>query len=134
MADFGIARAIGLASGNSLTARGLPIGTAAYMSPEQAQGERRRRCPQRRIQPGCVLYEMLTGRMAFGGASLREVLAKQAAGEPTPVTDAAPRGPPAAVAGIVTRALAKRPGGALRQRGRDGVRPARRPGRAGAAS
>ena len=52
VADFGIARAIGLASGNSLTASGLPIGTAAYMSPEQAQGERRRRSAERRLQPG----------------------------------------------------------------------------------
>ena len=93
VADFGIARAIGLASGNSLTARGLPIGTAAYMSPEQAQGGRRRSA-QRRVQPGCVLYEMLTGKMAFGGVNLREVLAKQAAGQPTPVPSCAPRSRP----------------------------------------
>jgi serine/threonine-protein kinase len=57
---------------------------------------------------GCVLYEMLTGRMAFGGANLKEVLAKQASGEPRPVSELRPDVPPAVV-GVVSRALAKRP-------------------------
>jgi serine/threonine-protein kinase len=108
VADFGIARAIGLASGNSLTARGLPIGTAAYMSPEQAQGEGGSDPRSDVYGTGCVVYEMLTGRMAFGGANLREVLAKQATGQPTPITELRPEVPPNVVA-IVTRALAKRP-------------------------
>ena len=108
VADFGIARAIGLASGNSLTAKGLPIGTAAYMSPEQAQGVTGGDPRSDVYSLGCVLYEMLTGRMAFGGASLREVLAKQAGGEPTPVQTVRPEVPDA-VAAIVVRALAKRP-------------------------
>ena len=108
VADFGIARAIGLASGNSLTARGLPIGTAAYMSPEQAQGEGGSDPRSDVYSAGCVLYEMLTGRMAFGGANLREVLAKQATGQPTPIAELRPEVPPGVVA-IVTRALAKRP-------------------------
>ena len=107
VADFGIARAIGLASGNSLTARGLPIGTAAYMSPEQAQGEGGSDPRSDVYGAGCVLYEMLTGRMAFGGANLREVLAKQASGQPTPIAELRPEVPPNVVA-IVSRALAKR--------------------------
>ncbi len=108
VADFGIARAIGLASGNSLTAKGLPIGTAAYMSPEQAQGTTGGDPRSDVYSLGCVLYEMLTGRMAFGGANLREVLAKQAVGEPTPVQTLRPEVPDAVTA-IVARALAKRP-------------------------
>jgi serine/threonine protein kinase len=108
VADFGIARAIGLASGNSLTARGLPIGTAAYMSPEQAQGQSGGDPRSDVYGAGCVLYEMLTGKMAFGGANLREVLAKQTSGEPTPVTELRPEVPPGVVS-IVSRAMAKRP-------------------------
>ncbi|HET7425874.1 MAG TPA: protein kinase [Gemmatimonadales bacterium] len=108
VADFGIARAIGLASGNSLTAKGLPIGTAAYMSPEQAQGATSGDPRSDVYSLGCVLYEMLTGRMAFGGASLREVLAKQATGQPDPLQAIRPEVPDA-VAAIVTRALAKQP-------------------------
>ncbi len=108
VADFGIARAIGLASGNSLTARGLPIGTAAYMSPEQAQGVSGGDPRSDVYGAGCVLYEMLTGKMAFGGANLREVLAKQTSGEPTPVTELRPEVPPGVVS-IVSRAMAKRP-------------------------
>ena len=108
VADFGIARAIGLASGNSLTARGLPIGTAAYMSPEQALGATGGDPRSDVYGAGCVIYEMLTGRMAFGGTNLREVLARQATGEPTPIADLRPDVPPG-VTGIVARALAKRP-------------------------
>jgi eukaryotic-like serine/threonine-protein kinase len=108
VADFGIARAIGLASGNSLTARGLPIGTAAYMSPEQAQGSGGGDPRSDVYSSGCVIYEMLTGKMAFGGVNLREVLAKQAAGQPTSLKELRPEVTPAVVA-IVDRALAKRP-------------------------
>jgi eukaryotic-like serine/threonine-protein kinase len=108
VADFGIARAVGLASGSTLTARGLPIGTAAYMSPEQVLGNERGDPRSDVYSAGCVLYEMLTGRMAFGGGSLREVLARHTEGSPAPVAELRPEVPPAVVA-IVDRALAKSP-------------------------
>ena len=109
VADFGIARAVGLASGSTLTARGLPIGTAAYMSPEQVLGNERGDPRSDVYSAGCVLYEMLTGRMAFGGGSLREVLARHTEGAPAPVAEFRPEVPLAVVA-IVDRALAKSPG------------------------
>jgi serine/threonine-protein kinase len=108
VSDFGIARAIGLASGNSLTARGLPIGTAAYMSPEQALGSGKGDARSDVYSTGCLLYEMLTGRMAFGGPNLREVLLKQTSGEPTPIQQIRPEVPDAVV-GIVAKALTKQP-------------------------
>ena len=108
VADFGIARAVGLASGNTLTARGLPIGTAAYMSPEQVLGDAKGDARSDVYSAGCVLYEMLTGRMAFGGGSLREVLLRQTEGSPTPLAELRPEVPPAVV-DIVDRALAKAP-------------------------
>jgi eukaryotic-like serine/threonine-protein kinase len=107
MADFGIARAIGLAGGNTLTARGLPIGTASYMSPEQALGATTGDARSDVYSTGCVLYEMLTGQMAFGGANLKEVLGKQASAMPRPVSQLRPEVPPGIVS-IVSRALAKR--------------------------
>jgi eukaryotic-like serine/threonine-protein kinase len=55
VADFGIARAVGLASGSTLTARGLPIGTAAYMSPEQVLGNERGDPRSDVYSAGCVL-------------------------------------------------------------------------------
>jgi len=108
VADFGVARAIGLAGGSSLTGGLLPIGTAAYMSPEQALGQGAADQRSDVYSTGCVLYEMLTGRMAFGGANLREVLTKQAAGNPTPVEQLRPEVTPGVVA-IVGRAMAPRP-------------------------
>jgi serine/threonine protein kinase len=107
MADFGIARAVGLAGGNTLTARGLPIGTASYMSPEQAVGATAGDARSDIYSTGCVLYEMLTGQMAFGGVNLKEVLGKQASAAPLPVRELRPEVPPAIVS-IVSRALAKR--------------------------
>ena len=80
--DFGLAKAaIGdatdLTQASTMlgdTREGIILGTAAYMSPEQARGQ----VVDKRTDVwafGCVLYEMLTGRMAFGGATLSDTLA-----------------------------------------------------------
>jgi Tol biopolymer transport system component len=89
--DFGLARILDDAAptvGDSAaltqqapTQAGRVIGTAPYMSPEQARGER----VDRRTDIwsfGCVLYEMLSGRMAFAGDSLPDVMAAVVGGEP----------------------------------------------------
>ena len=78
------------------------------MSPEQALGSGTSDARSDVYSAGCLLYEMLTGRMAFGGTNLREVLARQATGEPTPMRDLRAE-VPEEVAHIVAKALAKRP-------------------------
>ena len=81
--DFGIARAISEAGGERLTETGLAVGTAAYMSPEQADsaGEIDARADIYAL--GCVLYEMLTGDPPFVGSSAQAILARKAT-EPAP--------------------------------------------------
>ena len=61
VADFGIARAIRAAGGEMLTQAGLPIGTPAYMSPEQLGGDPLIDGRSDVYGVGCVLYELLTG-------------------------------------------------------------------------
>jgi len=72
--DFGLAKAAtGDGSHPDLSRDGVLLGTAGYMSPEQARGE----AVDRRTDIwafGCVLYEMLTGQSGFGGATTVEVL------------------------------------------------------------
>ena len=64
-----------------MTRAGVILGTAAYMSPEQARGEE----VDKRADIfafGCVLYELLTGKRAFGGKTVTDTLAKVLEGEP----------------------------------------------------
>ncbi|WP_329332981.1 PQQ-binding-like beta-propeller repeat protein [Streptomyces sp. NBC_01352] len=62
--DFGIARAVDAsATGDRLTHTGFIVGTAAYMAPEQARGRPEQRSDLYSL--GCVLFELLTGRLPF---------------------------------------------------------------------
>ena len=104
IADFGIARA---AESTGLTQAGTILGTAAYLSPEQALGEEVTSAADV-YSLGAVLYELLTGRPPYEFDSLAELAAKQAAGAITPVSELAP-GVPRQVEDAVMRSLARNP-------------------------
>jgi len=128
--DFGLAKAFegegtamsgsaaGLAQSPTLTARGtlagIIIGTAAYMSPEQARGK----MVDKRADIwafGVVLYEMLTGRRAFDGETISDVLAKVIEREPD--WNALPAGIPRWIKRLLVRCLEKDPKRRLRDIG-----------------
>ncbi|QDU58485.1 serine/threonine-protein kinase [Aeoliella mucimassa] len=89
LADFGIARLFG---GTQLTMAGGVLGTADYMSPEQADGRPvTDRCDQYSL--GCVMYALLAGRPPFRAKSLPEMLQLQRFAEPEPVRRYAPDAP-----------------------------------------
>jgi serine/threonine protein kinase len=67
VADFGVARALGSAGEDALTQTGLAVGTPAYMSPEQASGERALDARTDIYALGAVLYEMLAGEPPYTG-------------------------------------------------------------------
>jgi serine/threonine-protein kinase len=73
VADFGIARAITMAGGERLHETG-PIGTAAYMSPEQAAADTHLDGRSDIYSLGCVLYEMLVGETPFSGRNSQDML------------------------------------------------------------
>jgi tetratricopeptide (TPR) repeat protein len=108
VADFGIARAVGVAGGERLTGTGLMVGTPAYMSPEQWMEQQDVDARSDVYALGCVVYEMLGGGAPFRGASLQELLRQHS-------VDAAPglrkEDPaiPLYVERAVERALAKSP-------------------------
>lgn len=81
--DFGIAKAVSVASGDTLTQTGMMIGTPAYVSPEQAAGDAVIDGRSDQYSLGCVLYEMLSGRKPFTGATAQAVLSKRFS-EPVP--------------------------------------------------
>src|SRR4051812_35933231 len=74
VADFGIA-ALAERDGEKLTKTGMAVGTAAYMSPEQAAGERTD-ARSDIYALGCVLYEMLVGQPPFTGANAMAIMAQ----------------------------------------------------------
>ncbi len=86
------------------TALGLILGTAAYMAPEQAKGQR----VDKRADVwafGCVLYEMLSGRRAFGGDDVSDTLASVLKGDPD--WRALPGDLPGPIRLLIERALVK---------------------------
>ena len=81
VADFGIARA--LAGDEHLTQTGMSVGTPAYMSPEQASGDRSLDARTDIYSLGAVLYEMLAGEPPFTGPSAQAIIVKRLT-EPVP--------------------------------------------------
>jgi serine/threonine-protein kinase len=114
--DFGLAKAVALETSSSpalansptlsvgATQPGLVLGTAAYMPPEQALGK-----PTDKRSDiwafGCVLYEMLTGGRAFGGADASETLSRVIANDPN--WTALPADTPAPIRRVLRRCLEK---------------------------
>ena len=108
VADFGIARALGLASEVPLTAPGMPIGTLAYMSPEQAMGRPDVDGRADIYSLACVVYEMLAGRPAHDSESIQRLLMQRGAASPPPLDSLRPD-VPARVADAVNRSLSADP-------------------------
>ncbi len=111
--DFGIAKLIEPATGElastrtAVTEEGTLLGTAAYMSPEQAEG---RKVDARSdiFSFGAVLYEMITGRRAFQGDSNLGILSAILEKDPTPVSTLVEQ-TPADLERLVARCLRKDP-------------------------
>jgi Tol biopolymer transport system component/tRNA A-37 threonylcarbamoyl transferase component Bud32 len=114
--DFGLAKALGAKDtegdfSNSPTRvsgsiAGVVLGTAAYMSPEQARGKQ----VDARTDVwafGCTLFEMVTGRQAFGGETSTDIIAKIVAGQPS--WDLVPQDTPPAIRMLLTTTLNKDP-------------------------
>ena len=97
--DFGIAWS---ASSVPLTGTGQVVGTAHYLSPEQAGGWQGDAASDV-YALGTVAYECLAGRRAFDGENSVQIALKQLREEPLPL----PADVPAGVRGLVQRAMAK---------------------------
>ncbi|MEP7085854.1 MAG: protein kinase [Gemmatimonadota bacterium] len=104
--DFGIARA---AEGDAqLTATGVAIGTPAYMSPEQALGEKEADGRSDIYSLGVVGYVMLTGELPFKASNTPSMMMKHLSEKLRPVREVRGDAPPD-IAAIVEHALAKKP-------------------------
>jgi serine/threonine-protein kinase len=109
VADFGIGKAVVAAASDSATFTqiGVTVGTPAYMSPEQAAGgDLDGRSDLFAL--GCVLYEMLTGEVAFTGPTAQAVISSRFVHTPPAVTAARPTVPDN-VSQTVARLLAREP-------------------------
>jgi eukaryotic-like serine/threonine-protein kinase len=104
VADFGIARAAEL---TRLTQHGTVLGTAAYLSPEQAAGEEVTAATDI-YSLGAVVYELLTGRGPYEFESLAELAAQQTSGVISPLRDLEPA-VPEPIEAAVMHALAREP-------------------------
>jgi tRNA A-37 threonylcarbamoyl transferase component Bud32/tetratricopeptide (TPR) repeat protein len=112
LADFGVAQAVAEAGAGTgedrITRAGTSLGTPAYMSPEQASGERELDGRSDQYALGCVLYVMLAGQPPFTGPTAESVLKQHLNVDPPPVTGGRPT-IPAEVVHTLSRSLAKAP-------------------------
>jgi hypothetical protein len=106
--DFGIAKALSGTSGATLTGIGVAIGTPAFMSPEQAAGERDIDGRSDLYSLGVVTYQMLTGALPFNAPSVAGILMKQIT-EPAPDLRVKRPDTPEDLAQAVGRCLEKDP-------------------------
>lgn len=104
LVDFGVAR---LLQGLAQTRTGVAVGTATYMSPEQARGERVE-APSDQFSLGVIAYELLRGDVPFKAETLTGVLMKIITDPPPPLTPSQDRCS-AEMAATVMRALDKFP-------------------------
>jgi eukaryotic-like serine/threonine-protein kinase len=109
LADFGIARAVtSAADTEALTRTGMSLGTPAYMSPEQAMGERNLDGRSDQYALACVTYEMLTGQPPFSGPTMQALIARHIA-EPAPLITTVRASVPDEVQDVILQALEKVP-------------------------
>jgi eukaryotic-like serine/threonine-protein kinase len=114
--DFGIAKALVAAAvenresghGESITERGLSVGTPGYMAPEQVAGDETIDHRADIYAWGVLAYEVLTGAVPFAGRRGQALLAAHVLERPEPFTTRAPN-IPVPLAGLVMRALEKNP-------------------------
>jgi eukaryotic-like serine/threonine-protein kinase len=105
VADFGLAKSLNVASG--LTATGSIMGTPSYMAPEQAEGKAKLVGPLADVYAlGAILYELLTGRPPFRGATVLETLEQVKHAEPVPPSRLVP-GLPRDIETIALKCLQK---------------------------
>src|SRR4051812_39043299 len=104
VADFGIARALSLGT-ESLTQTGMSVGTPAYMSPEQAAGDKILDGRSDVYSLGAVLYEMLAGEPPYTGPSVQAIIAKRFS-DPVPRVRRVRPSVPEAVEHALLKALA----------------------------
>ena len=107
VADFGIARALQAAEGGNLTETGVTLGTATYMSPEQATADQLDGRSDI-YSLGCVLYEMLAGEPPYSGPTAQAIIAKRFS-EPIPHVRTLRETVSEAVAQALQKALARAP-------------------------
>ncbi|MEJ7760958.1 MAG: serine/threonine-protein kinase [Gemmatimonadaceae bacterium] len=105
--DFGIARAVVASGGDRLTLTGMAVGTPAYMSPEQAVGDRELDLRSDIYSLGCVVYEMIAGVAPFTGASPQILMFRRFSETPRALSET--RGDvPEALERAVSKAMAKK--------------------------
>jgi len=108
VADFGIAKALGAASGGKLTATGAVLGAPEYISPEQASGRGELDGRSDIYALGCVLFEMLAGRPPFLGPTVESLIRQHLAAAAPDLTIIRPS-IPRSMSSAIHRALAKAP-------------------------